>query len=96
MEQVQLTARQLRQMEIDAYEANIAVYRALLNTLDGNWDDDLIHLKDIEGMEAARQCPIDRLERFAVLQQYEQISKLLRTEVVECAKSKAILNVLPE
>jgi hypothetical protein len=96
MEQVQLTQRQLRQMEVDAYQANIDIYKALLATLDGNWDEDLIHLKDIEGMEAARQCPIDRLERFAVLQQYEQISKLLKTETVECAKSRAILNILPE
>jgi hypothetical protein len=94
-EQVQLTARQMRQMEVDAYQANIDVYTALLATLDGNWDADLVHLKDIEGQEGARQCPMDRLERFAVLQQYEQISKLLKTETVECAKSRAILNILP-
>jgi hypothetical protein len=95
-EQVQLTARQIRQMEVDSYQANIDVYTALLATLDGNWDADLVHLKDIEGQEGARQCPMDRLERFAVLQQYEQISKLLKTETVECAKSRAILNILPE
>ena len=95
-EEVQLTARQMRQREVDAYQANINAYTALLATLDGNWDADLIHLKGVEGQEGARQCPMDRLERFAVLQQFEQVSNLLKTETVECAKARAILNILPE
>lgn len=91
---VQLTPKQTRQMEVDAYSANINVYQKLLATLDGNWDSDLVHLKDVEVQEAARQCPMDRLARLAVLQQFEQISNLLRTEIVECAKAQAILNIL--
>ncbi len=90
----QLTNKQVRQMEVDSYKANIAIYTALLATLDGNWDTDLVHLKDIEGQEGARQCPMDRLARFAVLQQFEQVSNLLKTETVECAKSEAILNIM--
>lgn len=86
----------MRQMEVDSYKANIDVYKKLLETLDGDWDADLVHLKGIEGQEAARLCPIDRLERFAVLQQYEQVSNLLKTEIVEWSKAKAILNILPE
>ena len=89
-----LTPKQIRQMEVDSYKANIAVYTALLTTLDGDWDADLIHLKDIEGQEGARQCPMDRLARFAVLQQFEQVSNLLKTEIVECAKSESILNIM--
>ena len=90
----QLTPKQVRQMEVDSYKANIAIYTALLATLDGDWDDDLIHLKNIEGQEGARQCPMDRLARFAVLQQFEQVSQLLKTETVECAKAEAILNIM--
>lgn len=90
----QLTPKQVRQQEIDAYNANITTYKALLATLDGNWDADLIHLKDLEPYEAARQCAMNRLERLAVLQQYEQVTKLLKTEIVEGAKAQAILNVL--
>ena len=90
----QLTNKQIRQMEVDSYKANIAVYTALLATLDGNWDADLVHLKDIPGQEGARQCPMDRLARFAVLQQFEQVSNLLKTETVECAKAEAILNIM--
>jgi hypothetical protein len=93
-EQVQPTALEARQMEVDAYSANVANYTALLATLDGNWDADLIHLKGIEAQEAARQCPMDRLERLAVLQQYDQVTNLLKTEIVERAKAAAILAVL--
>lgn len=91
---VQLTAKQNRQMEVDAYSANIDVYKKLLATLDGNWDADLIALKDLETQEAARQCPIDRLARLAVLQQFEQVNNLLKTEIVERAKAQAILDIL--
>ena len=90
----QLTPKQVRQMEVDSYKANIAVYTALLATLDGNWDADLVHLKNVEGQEAARQCPMDRLERLAVLQQFEQVNNLLKTEIVERAKAQAILDIL--
>ena len=93
-EQTQLTALEARQIEVDSYSANVANYQALLTTLDGQWDSDLIHLKDIEGQEAARQCPMDRLERLAVLQQHDQVTKLLKTEIVERAKAQAILNIL--
>ena len=90
----QLTAKELRQLEVDSYQANIDTYKTLLATLDGNWDSDLIHLKDLEGQEAARQCPMDKLARLAVLQQFDQVTNLLKTEIVECAKSQAILNIL--
>jgi hypothetical protein len=89
-----LTAKEARQLEVDSYQANIDTYRTLLATLDGNWDKDLIHLKDIEGQEAARQCPMDRLDRLAVLQQFDQVTNLLKTEIVECAKAQAILDIL--
>ena len=90
----EITPTQARQMEVDAYSANVANYTALLATLDGDWDSDLVHLKGIEAQEAARQCPMDRLERLAVLQQYDQVTNLLKTEIVERAKAMAILAVL--
>lgn len=92
--QEQLTPKQVRQMEVDSYLLNINTYKALLATLDGNWDADLIHLKGVEAQEAARQCPMDRLERLAVLQQFDQVTNLLKTEIVEHSKAKAILDIL--
>lgn len=90
----QLTPKQVRQAEVDSYKANIDIYTTLLATLDGEWDDDLIHLKKLDSHEAARQCPMNRLQRLAVLQQFEQVSNLLKTETIEHAKAKAILNIL--
>ena len=93
-QEVQLTAKQARQAEVDAYSANVLNYQTLLATLDGNWDDDLVHLKGMEAQEAARRCSMDRLERLAVLQQYDQVTNLLKTEIVERAKAAAILAIL--
>jgi hypothetical protein len=90
----ELTPIELRQSEVDSYSLNVEFYNALLLTLDGNWDADLVHLKEVEIQEAARQCPMDRLERLAVLQQFDQVTKLLKTEIVERAKAVAILEVL--
>ena len=92
--EIQLTAKEIRQQEINSYKANISIYTTLLETLDGNWDADLIHLKELEIQEAARQCPMDKLARLAVLQQHDQVIGLLKTEIVECAKAEAILNIL--
>ena len=94
IEEVPLTPKQVRQLEVDSYKANIAIYTALLETLDGNWDADLVHLKGLEAQEAARQCPMNRLARLAVLQQFDQVTNLLKTETVECAKAQAILNIM--
>jgi hypothetical protein len=92
-EVIQLTPLEARQIEVDTYAANIVMYQTLLATLDGNWDKDLIHLKGVEGQEAARQCTMERLERLAVLQQFDQVTNLLKTEIVEHAKAQAILNI---
>lgn len=89
-----LTAIQLRQMEVDAYTQNIAVYQQILSTIDGNWDEDLLPYKHLEGQEAAKACPFDRIERLSELQHFEQISKLIKTEIFERSKSQAILNAL--
>jgi hypothetical protein len=92
--EIVLTAKEVRELEVNAYKTNIATYKILLATLDGDWDADLIHLKDLEVQEAARQCPMDRLDRLAVLQQFDQVTNLLKTEIVECAKAEAIYNIL--
>ena len=92
--ETELTPKEVRVAEVATYSANIATYQTLLATLDGDWDADLIHLKDVEAQEAARQCPMDRLDRLAVLQQFDQVTNLLKTEIVEHAKAQAILNIL--
>lgn len=89
-----LTAIELRQMEVDQYTQNIVVYQTILDSLNGEWDADLIHLKDLEGHEAAKACPVDRVERLSELQQYAQISNLIKTEMFERSKAQKILQAL--
>ena len=91
---VPLTPKQVRQAEVNSYKHNMETYTTLLATLDGNWDDDLIHLKTLEPHEAARQCSMERLPRLAVLQQFDQVTNLLKTETIEYSKALAILNIL--
>jgi len=93
-QEIQITHLEARQVEVNSYAANVTNYKALLATLDGDWDADLIHLKGIESQDAARQCPMDRLERLAILQQFDQVTNLLKTEIVEGAKAAAILAVM--
>jgi len=85
---------QMREKEVADYDINIANYQYILTTVDGNWDEDLLHLKNLEVQEAARQCPLNRLDRLASLQLHDQISNLLKTEVVERTKANAILQAL--
>jgi hypothetical protein len=94
MTENELTPIQARHLEVDQYTLNVTNYQTLLAMLDGDWDADLVHLKNVETQEAARQCPMDRLERLAVLQQFDQVTNLLKTEIVERAKAAAILEML--
>lgn len=94
VKEVEKTPREVREAEVASYATNISTYRALLATLDGEWDADLAHLKGLEGQEAARQCKMDRLDRLSVLQQFDQVTNLLKTEIVEHNKAKAILAIL--
>ena len=93
-EKVQPTPVELRQAEVDAYATNIANYENILSTINGEWDTDLAHLKNVGAQEAARQCSMDRLQRLAELQLHDQVENLLKTETVERAKAQIILDSL--
>lgn len=89
-----LTPVELRQLEVDAYTNNIAVYSAIIVTLDGVWDADLIQYKGVNHHDAARDCPFNRVERLAELQQFDHFSGLIKTEMIERAKANSILTAL--
>jgi hypothetical protein len=94
VETVQLTPVEARQAEVNAYSANIKNYENILATINGEWDKDLAHLKNVEAQEAARQCSMERLQRLAELQLHDQVKNLLKTEIVERAKAQIILTSL--
>jgi hypothetical protein len=94
MQENQLTPIEVRQAEVNAYAANIANYENILSSINGDWDNDLVQFKGIDMQEAARQCSIERLERLAELQLHDQVTNLLKTEIVEKFKAQTILNSL--
>ena len=93
-EQTPPTPLEMRQAEVDAYTANIATYTSIVSTLNGVWDKDLIQYKGVNHHDAARACPIERVERLAELQQFDHFSGLIKTEMIERAKANSILTVL--
>ena len=93
-EETQLSPIQVREMEVESYSNNIKNYENILSSINGEWDKDLVHLKDLENHDAARQCEMDRLERLGELQLFRQVTNLLKTEKVERQKALIILNSL--
>ena len=94
MTEIEPTAVEMRQQEVDSYTANIANYTNILSTMNGEWDADLIHLKDVGGHDAAKMCPLDRIERLSELLFHDQLQDLVRTETLERFKAQSILNAL--
>ena len=94
MQENQLTPIQARQAEVNAYAANIVNYENILSSINGDWDEDLVQFKGLDMQEAARQCSMDRLERLGELQLHDQVTNLLKTEIVERFKAQTILNSL--
>ena len=87
----ELTPYQAREAEVAAYKNNIDTYTAIVESIDGTWDEDLVHLKGVEHHAAAGQCPLERIERLAELQLHDHMQYLIRTETIEWFKSKSIL-----
>lgn len=83
-----------RQAEVDAYTTNIVNYENILSSINGDWDADLVQFKGMDMQEAARQCSMERLERLGELQLHDQVTNLLKTEIVERFKAQTILNSL--
>ena len=87
----ELTPYQARAAEVAAYKKNIDTYTTIVESIDGNWDEDLIQFKGMENHAAAGQCSLGRIERLAELQLHDHLQYLIRTETIEWFKSKSIL-----
>lgn len=83
-----------RTYEVHSYDVNIKNYETILSNNLEEWPERLIHLKNIAPQEAALQCDVEDIELLAKLQLFERASFLIKTEKIERAKAKAILDVL--
>jgi hypothetical protein len=94
-EETQLTPLQVRVAEVAQYEANIALYQAILKTLPTEWPERLIQYKGaknqhdtIAGVESAD------VELLSTLWYADECAKAIKTETLELTKSKAVLQVM--
>jgi hypothetical protein len=90
------TAKELRQEEVNQYEANIQMYKSIAAGLPSEWPAHLAHLKNEKNTHEA----ISKIEDLADVElvgklwAYEQAQASIRTEMIEKAKAAAILGAM--
>jgi hypothetical protein len=91
-----MTPLQTRQAEVAQYEANIAMYTAILATLPQEWPTRLLEYRGATDKHAVI-ATVDDMEDVDLLSQLwyaDQCYAAIRSETVEMNKAKAILTVL--
>lgn len=91
----QVTPLQARIAEVAQYEANIALYQTILQTLPTEWPERLLQYKSAKNKhDIIADVATDDVELLSKLWYADECAKAVRTETLEMTKSKAILNVL--
>jgi len=85
-----------RRTEVAAYEANITMYKAMAAALPADWPERLIQFKGATNQhEAIAQIDnLNDVELVSKLWAHDAAEAAIRSEMVELAKSKAILAAL--
>lgn len=91
-----MTPLQARQAEVAQYEANIAMYTAILATLPTEWPTRLLDYRTSTDKHAAVATihDMEDVELISKLWYADQCYAAIRSETVEMNKAKAILAVL--
>ena len=91
----QVTPLQARIAEVAQYEANIALYQTILQTLPTEWPERLLQYKSAKNKhDIIADVATDDVELLSKLWYADECAKAIRTETLEMTKSRAILNVL--
>jgi hypothetical protein len=94
-EETQVTPLQARIAEVAQYEANIALYQTILQTLPTEWPERLIQYRSAKNKhDIIADVAADDIELLSKLWYADECAKAVKTETLEMTKSKAILNVL--
>ena len=90
------TPIQLRQEEVNQYQANIELYTSIAADLPSEWPTRLEHLKGEKNQHEAiaKVESLDDVELLGKLWAYESAQAAIRSEMIEKAKAEAILNAL--
>jgi hypothetical protein len=94
-EETQITPLQARIAEVAQYEANIALYQTILQTLPTEWPERLLEHKGSKNQhESIAGVDSADVELLSKLWYADDCIKAIKTETLELTKSKAILTVL--
>jgi hypothetical protein len=94
-EEIQVTPLEARIAEVAQYEANIALYQTILETLPTEWPERLIQHRSAKNQhDALVNVNSDDVELLAKLWYADECAKAVKTETLELTKARAILNVL--
>jgi hypothetical protein len=86
---------QARRDEVAAYDANIAMYHAVLAGLPQDWPADLEQYRNPKKPhDAIDNVPADQVQAVAELWYADELRHLIRTETLERTKAAAILAAL--
>jgi hypothetical protein len=86
---------QSRRDEVAQYDANIAMYQAILSTLPTDWPAELEgHRKPKNQHKAIDAVPAESLELISQLWYADDVQHAIRTETLERTKAAAILAAL--
>jgi hypothetical protein len=92
----EMTPLESRRQEVAQYEANIAMYTAIANSLPSEWPEHLIQLKGSSNQHAeiATLESLDEVELVSDLWAHDSAKAAIRAETVEKRKAEAILAFL--
>jgi len=92
------TPKELRQDEVNQYQANIQLYTAIAAGLPSVWPTHLEHLKGEKNQHAAiaQIQDLADVELVGQLWAYESAQASIRSEMIEKAKAQAILEAMPD
>jgi len=94
-EETQLTPLQARIAEVAQYEANIALYETILETLPTEWPERLMQYRGAKNQhDIIAGVGSADVELLSKLWYADECVKAVKTETLELTKAKAILNVL--
>jgi hypothetical protein len=91
-----ITPLEARRQEVAQYEANIAMYTSIANSLPNEWPEHLAHLKGSTNQHAdiATIENLDDVQLVGDLWAYDQAQAAIRAETIEKRKAEAILTFL--
>lgn len=92
----QPTEKEMRQLEVATYQANIERFKTIYATLPKEWPAHLVKHRDAENHhdEITKVENVDDIELVSKLWYADQCAKFIRTETVEMVKAKAILDAM--